>query len=240
MRRQLFLGIENSPLDGADGNGLSRRDLVVFPILDKPQHHGFPFLYVEKLHPIPEFPGRDRIAVRRGKNVSHVRQVDRGNLACALNEVPAGGVAGHLEKPGAKQSVIPKLSGLSVNREHDVLGKVFGNTFFVPAPAEEGKQLGREYSKQIVKRGLVGLFQESFRYIALVRIRHRFLPFGVPSDLDAHYSNLQDSRAEDITGSESFAVPRREHCGVTPKGDLLLLPTGERQEFPRARLPGGQ
>ena len=43
--------------------GLSGRDLVVFPLLDKAQRHRFPLLGLEKLHPILEFRRRSGRAV---------------------------------------------------------------------------------------------------------------------------------------------------------------------------------
>jgi hypothetical protein len=58
VRCQLFLGVEYPPLDGADGEALSGGDLVVLPILYKAQDHRFPFLGIEKLHPIIQFCGR--------------------------------------------------------------------------------------------------------------------------------------------------------------------------------------
>src|SRR5580704_6275899 len=37
MRSQLFLSVENAPLDRSDGDVLRSRDLVIFPLLDKSQ-----------------------------------------------------------------------------------------------------------------------------------------------------------------------------------------------------------
>ncbi len=37
MRSQLFLSIENAPLDRSDGDVFRSRDLVIFPLLDKAQ-----------------------------------------------------------------------------------------------------------------------------------------------------------------------------------------------------------
>src|SRR2546430_5397021 len=53
-------------------------------------------------------------------------QGNRGRLASQFGEVPAGGVARDLEKPGAKQSTIPDLRGFAVNREHNILCQEIG------------------------------------------------------------------------------------------------------------------
>jgi hypothetical protein len=37
MRSQLFLSVENAPLDRSDGDVFRSRDLVIFPLLDKAQ-----------------------------------------------------------------------------------------------------------------------------------------------------------------------------------------------------------
>ena len=37
MRSQLFLSVENAPLDRPDGDVFRSRDLVIFPVLDKAQ-----------------------------------------------------------------------------------------------------------------------------------------------------------------------------------------------------------
>jgi hypothetical protein len=52
---QLLLGVEDSPLNRADGNRLGGSDLMVFPFVNKAQPHRLALLIIEEFHPIFEF-----------------------------------------------------------------------------------------------------------------------------------------------------------------------------------------
>src|SRR5260370_36533648 len=104
MHHQFLLGVEYSPLNGADGNGLSGSDLRVFPLPDEAQRHRLAFLRIEKLHPTLEFSDRPEwTLIRGGQRVANTGHNHGRYLPLALGEIPARGMARHLKEPGAKQ-----------------------------------------------------------------------------------------------------------------------------------------
>src|SRR6185295_517345 len=68
--------------------------------------------------------------------------------------------------------MIAYLSGLSVSREHHVLGQVFGHAVLVSPPPKERNQLRRVYSEQSIKRIVVTLIQELFGHFVFSYVRH--------------------------------------------------------------------
>jgi hypothetical protein len=128
---------------------------------------------IQKLHPIAKFRSRPKwIMLRRREQLGHVCQSHGGDLARSLGKEPALGIVRYLKQPGAKQFVIPKLSGLSVNRKHDFLGQVFGRSLFMPTPAKERNQPRREYTEQAIERIFVWPIEKPLSHFPLLKTRH--------------------------------------------------------------------
>src|SRR5580658_10588 len=99
IRRQFFLGVEYSPLNGPDRDLSCGGDLVIFPLFDETQFHDFAFTGIQESHPVQEFECRNAgsLGADCGESIRGVLKVYSLHFAGLSPIMPTESISGDLE-----------------------------------------------------------------------------------------------------------------------------------------------